>query len=480
MSAASRSRHLEAASAHTLINMLHRSSTIVIGLCIALFLAACGDDGDGPGIAPPPHPRDAAVDLPDASGPVVPPTISRCEAAAPVQIGDLDEDAAGKPDGVDVIARPGTTDQFLLVTARLYCPLAPDASCDGIDGLGPESHTRRRALLYAIKDVEGAPLDGPYMVNLGVIVGTYSHTTTTEPRLTVANGNLVVAWLDTADSKPRNVWAAAVNPTTLKPLGPQQQISAITSSEGSPSSWRAASKFHLVGGSDGADVVYQSFGWDDPAPTLHSASISPLTGARLGNVLDHGEISHSDGGHGALRNAADEIVFGRTERLADSSDCSYFLGVLGEEFEAIEENSKDGPCGDIALTNGATVYAAENGGSLRFRPLGVAGAPIGRERKLLDAPRGVKYQRPAVASFANGFFVSFVEVHADGERLRGLIVDSQGGVVSEEMLLDEPREDMSTPSIAIASGANTIAIAWKDRLGSSSSHRTNLIRVHCE
>lgn len=461
--------------------MLYRSSRFLLGFSLALIFVACGDDSAGPGAPPPPaNPRDAAVDLPDSGVPVVPPAISRCEADAPVQIGEIDEEAISKPDGVDVIAHPNNPGEFLVVTAQPHCPEAPEGNCDGMTQTGPETWVRRRALLYSVSEQAGAAPNGPHMVNLGVVQGLVSFTATTEPRLAVSGGNVIVAWLDTTDFQPRNVWAAAVNASTLEPLGGQNRISEIAASEDIPSaSWRAASKLHVIAGSSSVDVVYQVYGRDDAAPTLHAATISPSTGQRVGANRDLGEIAHSEGSHDAIRNAAGEIVFGRTERL-EGTECSFKLARLGEEAEAVEEDKSGGPCSDIALANGGTVYVTDNGGSLRFRPLGAAGTPIGRERKLLEMPRGTKASRPAIAAFTNGFFVTFIETSADGERLRGLIVDAQGGVISEETLLNEPRREMSAPSIAITQGGNTIAIAWKDRFGATTNHRTNLLRVRCE
>lgn len=459
--------------------MTHRSLILIVGLPFLLFLTSCGDDGGAPS-GPPPR-RDGGVGAPDASGPPsVPPAISQCTPGAPIQIGELDASSTLLADRAHIIPRPRTDNEFLVATAQRYCP-APDGKCDGAEFDGPEYWAKRRVLLYAVGGRESDVPSGPYMVNLGINHGSVYESESYEPRIAATGDNLIVAWLDTVGVEPRNIWAAAVSPQSLSPLGGQRRISNVEGDEDqSAAMWASARKLHLVEDQNGAEVVFEVLARDTPSPSISRARISAASGERVGTVQDLGAIPHSEGPHGAIRSSSGTIIFGRTERIEGGAECSYMLGALGETPEKVEESSRNGPCSDFALAEGGTVYLVDNGSSLRFRPLGAAGAPIGRERSLVDAQRGSRLASPAIAGFANGFFIVYVEKTGESEYLRGLIIDAQGHVVSEEAVLDEGREGIKTPAIAVARGGSTIAIVWKDRAGTPAQQRTALLRLQCE
>lgn len=446
-------------------------------LALLALLSSCGDDGTD--MAPPPPTRgDASTPFPDGGTPPGPgtPALSRCTVGEPEQLGDI-ELTVQTPDRAQVIARPASSDDFLVITAQPHCPSAPIGNCDGVwPPTGPETWIQRRAVLYSVPGAAGASASGPTMVNLGVVEGAVSETNTIDPRIAVVGDRLVVAWLDNPSGEAVNVWSQSVDLTTLAPHGSQERISDLEPN-GSPDAWPAARKLNLVENGSSAVAVFESYQKHQASPSLHTANISSM-GVRVGSIENLGNIPHTSDLHAAARSGAGEILFGNTVKAHEGTGCDYLLGVLGGDRSKAQRDDSPNACGGISVVAGGTAYLVNSGLGLRFRPLGSAGSPIGQERKLVDAQRGARFAHPSIVPFANGFIVAFVESSEAGETLRAVLIDQAGQVLSEEVLLEGSRTSISAPSMALASDGATVAVAWKDRV--PTGQRTNVLRLHCE
>lgn len=453
-----------------------------------IAISACGDVEVPPPFQPPPRgdaaiTDDAGKHLPDggAGGRL-------CTVGEPILVGEP-EPTTLEPDRVQIIPHPHRGSEFLLVAARSHCPRSEgEGGCDGSNP-GPMDHELRRALIFPISSsLNGLP-GAPIMVNLGLIYGNVSDTFTQHPQAALVSDRLVIAWLDRPGFGATNVWAQSVDLATLTPLGTQSQISEIAQDPHNPASSRAARRLVLVSDGQKAHALYESYRQGE-RPRLHASEIS-ADGARITNRF-LGEIEASADNHAALALDGGKIVFGRTAPLEGSSGCDYLLGPPEGPYVKVQQDPSTRACGDIAITAGGTVFAANSQSAIHFRGMTTEGQPSGDERVIAKAEPGTSLDRPAIAPFAGGFVVAYVEYAEDGGKIRGALLDRSGNVRDRFDLASGMPETIAWPSIAVSNDGRTIAVAWKHReyvdldggpgVGPTKApnQQTHLVRLECE
>lgn len=467
-----------------------RFQTTISSLLITsiLLLQGCGDDDAPPAPFQPGPARDASVtdgsvNVPDAGF-----SERSCVVGDPFLVGEP-ETTAASPDRVQIIARPQRADEFLLLTAQQHCPQSvEEGACDGTTP-GLRGDTLRRALLYSVPEDLDAPIGAPSMVNLGVAFGMVSYTHTQSPQMVALSNRLVVAWLDRPSLDAMNVWAQSVDYADLTPYGTQNQISQIAQDPQNPAEASAARRLVLTGDGDKATAFYEEYKQGRP-PRLHVAEISS-DGTALSNRFVK-EIEASADSHAGLALSGGQLVFGRTAPTGDTGACDYWLGPVDEAGEKVQQDPSTRPCGEIAITEGGTVFVANSGSGVFFRPLSSAGEPMGDEKRLVQAGPGAVFDRPAIAPMAGGFFVAFVEYKADGNRLRGALIERDGEVKEIFDIATDMPDAVAWPSVAVANDGASVAVAWKHRAlievdggdGIGMTHAptqlTNVVRLRCE
>lgn len=446
--------------------MIRFSTLILAASVLSCTLAGCEDD------SPPPIEwprRDGSV--PDASSPIPDgggeePVDRTCTVQDDLVLGEP-ELYVLPPDRVHVAPRPGTSDEFVLVTAQEICPAA---SCDGGVGEGSsggDDWSRRRAVLYAFSG-SGAPT-GPTWVNLGV--GELQHTDVRAPALAPVGNRLVVAWLDPTIGEDNriDVWTQAVNASTLAPIGSMTKASNAA---------RSARRLVLVPGSSSATAIYEDFE-QGSAPTLHAVEIS--ADGEPGTPADLGTLVESADAHAGLRLAGGGILFGFTEP-STGGVCDFLVGDPYDLDTAltVQEDEATRSCGDVALAPGGAAFAAQASGAsvIQFRPLTENGEPTGREVRVAGKP-GKGATHPALARFAGGFFLAYVQSgFGIPTSLRGATLTSAGTVQEDVELVAELGNDVATPTVAVAADGSAIAVAWKER-GADNRLETRLVRLTC-
>lgn len=451
-----------------------------------IFASACGDDE----VPAPFHPGprgdaatgDGSTHLPDGgSGERL------CTVGEPMLVGEP-ELTTLEPDRVQIMPNPSRASELLLVAAQEYCPQSEaEGACNGVNP-GPTDHKLRRALIFPIPPgLDELPGD-PAMVNLGLIYGNVSDTFVQHPQAAVVADRLVVAWLDRPGFGATNVWAQSVDLSDLSPLGTQSQISEIDQDPDNPANSRAARKLVLVSDGLKAHALYEAYRQGE-RPLLHAAEID-TDGTRITNRLVK-EIEASADGHAALALPGGAVVFGRTSPI-EGGGCDYLLGPADGPEVKVQQDESTRACGDIAIAEGGTVFSANSRSAIFFRGITTEGQPMGNETLVAKAEPGSIVDRPAIAPFAGGFVVAYVEYREGDGRLRGALLDRSGNVRDSFDLASGMPEVVAWPSIAVTNDGGTIAVAWKHRsfvdvdggpgVGPTKApaQQTHLIRLQCE
>lgn len=432
---------------------------------LALFsltiLSSCGDD-EPPGFVPPPSvARPDAGDLPE---PLPPDPEWKEVTCKDFNIIDVGRPEVGQtlPDGVSLIARPGGSNGFLLAIAEKHCPPPCDGSYEStVDA--------KRTMLYPIGAGPNAIPDAPVIVTEGI--GTSQRAGSESPRIALlGDGTLAVTWIDSVlvpEAHNQEVWGRLLSLSDLTPLAPSFRLSSVT--------WMAR-HLHLVGGPNEGAVIYEDFDpyAEPPKPLLLTRSFSP--DGTLGSTIHAGEIEAGGDSHAAMRTNDGSILFARTEPP------NLYLGAPDEDGEIVQQDPSTDARGEIALADGGIAFGAmrNHRSVIAFRPIDENGKPVGNETIVAGDSRsvGMNASHPSLAEFRGGYLLTYRRHGSDEITLRGAFLSRSGKVLDDFDLSTPVAANMSLPSTAISTDGRTVAIAWKERSGSTNT--TRLMRMRCD